>query len=536
MKSWILNFIKKYGYIVYPLLFAIFPLVSFYGANASEVLAGDFDITPFLIFNLSVVVLLWLVSLAVTKNRHKASLLALVLLAIFFSFGRVHDQLQGIAIKTPIIALGPTKILLIASIFIIGIVWLWIRRISNETVEKLSPTMTLAGVAIVITSVIPIFTAYASSSHDSSLLNSAPKELSVNNAEAPTMRPDVYYILLDSYARQDFLKENFDYDNSAFIDGLRNRGFYVADKANSNYAHTHFSVPSTFNMKYLNYLTEELGEESTDRLPLKYLTQNNSVVPIFRSFGYKYINIGSKWGWSLKSPYSDIDISASDSADSKILNIDLDEFALVYLQTTVLKPWISTNIRGDFLAQILGAFDRTKQVPIIEDPTFTFTHVLSPHPPYLFDRNGVIPGQTELELLNDGYSDREAFADQTDYVNHLTLELIDTILKDSQTPPIIILASDHGPASDLGRSDFMETDPSKFNSEGIRERFGILNSYYFPDGNYNKLYPSISPVNSIRLILEQYFGQDLELLPDLSYFSDNKANEYRMFEVSDLLR
>ena len=48
-------------------------------------------------------------------------------------------------------------------------------------------------------------------------------------------RPDIYYIILDGYARQDTLKEFYKYDNSAFMDGLAARGFYVAAESRSNY-------------------------------------------------------------------------------------------------------------------------------------------------------------------------------------------------------------------------------------------------------------------------------------------------------------
>ena len=46
-----------------------------------------------------------------------------------------------------------------------------------------------------------------------------------------------------------------------------------------------------------------------------------------------------------------------------------------------------------------------------------------------------------------------------------------------------------------------------------------LNSYYFPDQNYDLLYPTITPVNTFRVILDQYFNQKLSLLEDRSLFS-----------------
>ena len=45
----------------------------------------------------------------------------------------------------------------------------------------------------------------------------------------------------------------------------------------------------------------------------------------------------------------------------------------------------------------------------------------------------------------------------------------------------------------------------------------ILNAYYLPDGGEQKLYPTITPVNTFRVIFDQYFGAHLALLPDKSY-------------------
>jgi hypothetical protein len=483
------------------------------------------------------VVTSWLLALIFTKNKKRASILSLVFIVLFFVFGRLHDKLGNFVIKLPLINLDATRLLFILCLLVIIVSWFLIKKIPSKNLTKFNSNLLLVSFVLVIStlfSVIPaVVSGQKSVNYKSTQKDNEQTENKVQNTEN---LPDVYYIVLDGYARQDYLKNNFNYDNSEFIDGLKNRGFYVADRARSNYAHTHFSIPSTFNMKYLNYLSNEMGEESTDRAPLKQLMQYNEVVPIFRNMGYKYINIGSQWDWVRSSPYTDIEIQ-EDNPESRVLNIKLDEFALVYLQTTALKPWISSSIMNKFLARITGALDKLEKVPNIkEQPKFTFAHILSPHPPYLFDRNGVIDGQTELQLLNQGFSEKEKYVDQTIYINNVILKTIDKIISESSKPPLIILASDHGPASNLNESEFKETDTSKLDINGISERLGILNAYYFPNKDYSKLYPEITPVNSFRVILNQYFARDdIKLLEDKSYFSSNKFSEYRMTDVTDLI-
>ena len=50
-------------------------------------------------------------------------------------------------------------------------------------------------------------------------------------------------------------------------------------------------------------------------------------------------------------------------------------------------------------------------------------------------------------------------------------------------------------------------------------QMSILNAYYFPDQDYSKLNENITPVNTFRVILDQYFGTDIGLVEDRNYFS-----------------
>jgi len=529
--------IKEYDYVIYPFLFGFFPLLSFYGSNASEIKAGDFNLSTFIVLSLIVVVVSWLAGLVFTRQKKRASIVGLALIAVFFSFGRFHDALAGFELKTHLTIIGPSKLVAgLSIIFIVG-VWLLQRKWSDKNIQKINRTLLLVGSVVVGTALIPVLLSFTSTNSSSTSSVDTTSQTSNNmSSTSQSDLPDVYYILLDGYAREDVLKERFEFDNSAFINDLEKTGFYVADKSNSNYTHSHFSIPSTFNMEYVNYLAKQVGEESGDRTPLRDLMLNHKAAPAFKEIGYKYVQIGSQWGWTMESPQDDIEIKPKTDADSKILTIPLDEFALVYLQTTALKPWISTNIRSNLVARMLGAFERTEEVIPITEPTFTFTHVLSPHPPYLFDENGVIAGQTPLELDNHGFSDKEKFVAQTKYVNKLTMDLVNKILEDSSKPPIIVIASDHGPASTLTPSDFVDIDPKNLNEAGVKERMATLNALYFPDKDYSKLYPNITPINNLRVILSQYFGKDYKLLPDKSYFSGNTpGNEYKLYDVTELV-
>ena len=54
-------------------------------------------------------------------------------------------------------------------------------------------------------------------------------------------------------------------------------------------------------------------------------------------------------------------------------------------------------------------------------------------------------------------------------------------------------------------------------------RMSILNAYYVNAETKTSLYATITPVNSFRIIFNHYFGYNLPLLEDTSYYSLKQA-------------
>jgi len=170
--------------------------------------------------------------------------------------------------------------------------------------------------------------------------------------------------------------------------------------------------------------------------------------------------------------------------------------------------------------RILFQFEELKKIPYIEEPTFTFAHLMIPHSPYVFKEDGSYLSPEEGEKIPQ----KERYLYQLKTINKKIMEAVENILENSTDPPIIIVQGDHGPK-------FHNVDPKlkrgiNWNTATIEEsqaRFGILNAYYLP-GEKDFLYPSVSPVNSFRLIFNNYFGTDLETLPDYSYADKHKES------------
>jgi hypothetical protein len=167
--------------------------------------------------------------------------------------------------------------------------------------------------------------------------------------------------------------------------------------------------------------------------------------------------------------------------------------------------------------RILYALDELEDMPSIRGPKFVFAHILAPHEPFVFGAKGeIVERKTPFALNHDVESqDTEAYIrgyrDQVEYLNSRVGPLVKKMIAQSKTPPIIIIQGDHGSLARVSSPN---------------ARMTILNAYYLPAGGEQRLYESISPVNSFRVIFDHYFGGKLDLLKDVSYFYNTKNNQF----------
>src|SRR5687768_3708765 len=110
----------------------------------------------------------------------------------------------------------------------------------------------------------------------------------------PAIKRDIYYIVLDGYARSDILEEMFAFDNSEFIRNLQDTGFFVPDSSRSNYPATPLSIASTLNMDYIQSLAPAL-----DKTPHRWLMapfiDHSRTRALLESQGYQTISTSTNW-------------------------------------------------------------------------------------------------------------------------------------------------------------------------------------------------------------------------------------------------
>lgn len=486
-------FTKIFNAPWYPIVISAYPVLALLSANVGQVQpsAGIRPLMASVAFGGLLFFIVWLL----IRQAHKAAFLTTLLLALFFAYGHVYIAIDEQYPESNYTAwLGVGWIIL----FVLAIFW-----VTRPTLTFISSASVLNTIAIALI-VMPLWQTVSGASKQSThalALENAPVDTNLVTPENP---PDVYFFLLDSYARADLLKNAYGFDNSEFINALEQRGFFVAQCSQSNYVRTEISLGSSLNMQYLQELSDVFAPDSTARRLLWDSLKHNAVRYNFENMGYETVNFATGFAW--------LDINDADHYISPPpVSSGMTEFEGLFLRTTVARyaqelGWVDPDylLGVGFRDRFNNVFDNIDDITKMQQPTFSYIHLISPHPPFVFDSEGnpTYPPdfwneqrQYPASLYQKGY------LNQLQFLNRKMLQAIDTIVENSDTPPIIIIQGDHGPW--LQPKD---------------KRMWNLTAIYFPD-HQAELYPTISPVNIFRLVFNTYFGGNYDILKDVSYFS-----------------
>jgi len=451
-----------------------------------------------------------------TRNWEWAPILLTIFVLGFYSLPQVSFWLGLAAVSMAVAYWGALS-------------WLRKRRASIQNVNFALNVTSVAGLLLALCILILQFSATPALYLRKALLSTAEPTIVI--PQGRDAKPDVYYFLLDGYARADVLQELYGYDNSGFVDYLRSLGFIVPSGNHSNYPRTVLSIASTLNMDYTSQLVPGLDHSAFWWL-LEPSIQHSQVRTMLESLGYNTVSI-----------YTDWDVTNIRSADQFLQPRPVTEsdFGFLLLNKTplgILRPLIRTfAFDRTFAAHrdlVNYQFDTMAQSPSLPSPKFVFVHIISPHPPFVFDGAGntlTPPGAYQSldasDFRGSAAEYREGYTGQVQFVNSRLRQTIESILQNSQTPPIIILQADHGSG--------LLTNWSSLADTCVMERFSPFAAYYLPGLPAHDIPEDITPVNLFRIIFNHYFGTDLPLLENRSFFTSDPIHIFDQVDVSTQL-
>ncbi len=509
---------NKLVFFIVPIFFAISFVLVLFWQNIGQ-LSSNLLLLPLLVV-IGFALLITAISYFFFKNRIKSELFSSIFILLFFSYRGAATLLAKIQLP-------------IRADYTIFIVWSLIMIFSFFIIKRTEKNLFPLHKFLLLTALFAILLPSSVIAHYQISQRSYPEPIkSPSSLPLPGKiidkknLPDIYYLLPDSYSSSATLEEYLDYDNSSFLEFLESKGFYLAQQSTSNYPKTFLSLASTLNMEYLDYLSK--FKNSSDETITTPLIQNSNLMNFLKNLGYDFYQLGSWWEPTHYNPLADENFILENKGSKYI-----GEFNYAILKSTMINP-LSAKLfpkigqsTEEKRERILYQFEKLPEVAELNGPKFVFTHIIAPHAPYVFDADCQFLSFKETE----GKTEEENYLNQLSCINQKLEEVIDSILENSSRPAVILLQSDEG--IPFVRDKLSPTESwEKATSDLLKEKFPILAAYYLPGVSKSALYPSITPVNSFRVILNLYFSTDLPLLPDKNYIFPNTNNFYEFKDIT----
>lgn len=540
MKS--LNGVSLMNRPIYPFLIGLLPVVYFFTQNSFEL--EWFDIVRPMAITFGLTWIFYKVSLQISSCRDAAMLATMFAVLHFISYPLIFEF-----VRSHVITVRHRYFLPAWSVGFLVICVVTLFRIRKaDSLKKFNYYMNFF---MFILFAMQMFRLGESATHyaNSSLIqqnNRAAAEKMAQQARAAarpgTKLPDIYYLVLDAYAREDILQSRFQFSNQSFLDGLRKMDFMVLDESFANYPFTHLSLSSTLNLQYLDdivipefiarapatnphryqYLSSKFGKEYISRNQLRYFLEK---------MGYTWYRNDSGYPMTRLRIESASEIAFGPVSQLELMILDNNMFGhLLGLMTN------RYSVQAFSHQKWRNALSQFADLTSKSSPKFCFYHIVSPHGPFSFDDDGsvapervdglILPGVMDDRLNNNDRDPkyRQLYPKNVAGLNIYVRQAVEKILRETNGEAIVIIQSDHGPSLGFNYYDIGKSD--------LKTRFSNLSAIYMPKKYSRKGFdPNTSNVNTFRVILSNVFGVDMPKLEDKAMFAF--AGDLQFKEVTD---
>ncbi len=487
-----MEYLKKYPYF-------LFLLVLFFCLHGSIENFGSLTLNEVTVTGLQMlmtIIFLFVFVFLVSRKLLFSSLVVFFISTCYYFFGAFHDFVRSISFFSPIksyLVFVPFILLLLS------LVCLFIKKR-----QQLQAKITLyVNILLLLYCMIDLVSIL-------SLVFQTTKKTTVINFEYSKViqKPDVYFLLFDSYPGQKSLQDSFNFSNEKFDSFLVEHSFKSLP-IQSNYNVTHFSMASMFNMNYIPKNYSLPNPTQKDELARQKEIENASVFEVFDKMGYDIYNYSI---FDLKNKPSVYTKNHFLNTHTKLLNDKVFPNRVLRDLSTSMPESITRFFPSYYDNLFYGQkFDNINLEKYIysflnekkSKPSFLYAHFLMPHAPYYLDSLG---NDTDKKILltSEVYSNKEIFLSYLKYTNTV-IENIILAIKQKNPNAIIIFMSDHG------------FNLYKTNQSFVPEHFNNTCAVYFPNNFYGKKENSITNVNFFPYFFNTQYNQQLAYLTDSSF-------------------
>ena len=485
---------QRFRPVVLPILLTVIPSLYHYSNNLEKLTPGN--LFRMIDLNTVIAVLIYLVCLIFFWFRPiKAAIATFVFLIFFNTYGLMFRYLLNLDLfRVEHFSIFPLTILV--SIYVI----LFVTRLEQSVLVTIWKNLSLMTAFLVLFNLIKIAPMELKRwKSNPATVSAAVTQLTMTK----TSFPDIYFIIMDEFVGFQGMRDYWEYPGvDDFVQFLKDRSFFVAEDSHGSSRNTELEVASRLN--YHQYSPDEHLQVYLDAI------EENKVVHYLKIHGYTIVTFDERklalyTAKPIRADYTyTYGYEYSSSGGMKVRGFFLDEFGdlvmgntMYYMFAEKYKNSTPTVRLHNNMINLTVDHVASMDVP---SPKFVYAHLLLPHPPFMFDRNG----GTEL----GHFTDWNYYLDNYIYAMKVARKMVENIMANANpnNPPIIILQSDHG-----GRNE--STVESVFLSNYPEElKTLILFALYMPGYDSSNLPQDINPVNTFPIVFNYVFHDHLPLV------------------------
>lgn len=483
--------------------FVLFPCLLIYFENVGE--AKIMDVMPVMIFYLFVAVILLPVYFMVFKKLSKSIAMVNVTMAILLNFELLAGLFTEFSYKNYVLFGG--VVLLLAAIGFI------MKHINEDFVVELNDVFCVVLTVLILVNGIPTIPTIVHKLTVTAQRGTEFDDITIQKADSE-QAPNLYYLIFDEYGGSQNLKEFMDFDNSEFLNSLRDKQFNVSeDSYNMESVSTETVVANLLNLSYVADGSMPIAEQ------IKYLEDPNLYF-LMDKLGYE-INICSHTSFldnrkSTRCFHSNVYFEnlAGYQVLKRSIFIHLYEM-IAGGEENAFQQYEETNeednapiwnytmqsYRGDILNS-MEYYMKLSDIAVLEKkPQFSIGYFQAPHYPFVFQADGTpTPSVKETAIWEP-----KNYLPFLQWTNGKIEEIVSYII-DMDSNSIIIIQSDHGAryVDRMGERG-LEVDRSK-----EIYQHNILNCVYYKGELFD--IGGESGINTLRKVLNSEFDLDLEMI------------------------
>lgn len=303
-----------------------------------------------------------------------------------------------------------------------------------------------------------------------------PDEVKDTNFE----KRNIYYIILDEYSSFNTIKKYYHYDNSKFAQNLEELGFNVSYDSLNESRQTYTITGNILNLDYI--ITDDMLFDEKIKL-----RENPPLFRLINEYGYKINNLSDAVKWDGVFAGGLEGVSSS----------KMSTFSVMLYSNSAMYPFVSSKNDFENRDKVLAEFNALQAQESNDIPVFTYAHIVCPHTPFVFDREGNV---TPFSALNN-LEDKKYYLDQYIFVTNKVYDTVKNIVKKDPNA-IVIIQSDH--------SIRMIKD-DEGNYMDYEDERSILNCVYYGGEKLDEI-KGQSGLNTIRIVLSKLFEIEMPVL------------------------